>query len=85
MAKLARLSLSDAEKQLFTEQLVKILGYFDELKEVNTDGVEPLAHALALSSVTREDEVVTPPGRDILLSTCPAAENGYFRVPKIGD
>ncbi len=85
VAKLARLSLSEAEKELYTQQLGKILGYFDELKGVSTEGVEPLAHALAIVSVLRDDEVVDPPGSKTLLASAPCAENGYFRVPKIGE
>lgn len=85
VAKLARLSLSDQEKELYTEQLAKILDYFDELKKVDTTGVEPLAHALSIVSVMRDDEVSPPPGRELLLKGAPAAENGYFRVPKIGE
>ena len=85
VAKLARLSLSEQEKQLYTEQLGKILDYFDELKQVNTDGVEPLAHALSIVSVMREDCVQPPPGREKLLSSAPSCEGGYFRVPRIGE
>ena len=85
VAKLARLSLSEQEKELYTEQLAKILGYFDELKQVDTTGVEPLAHALSIVSVMREDEVLPPPGREQLLKSAPEVENGYFKVPKIGE
>lgn len=85
IARLARLSLSEEEKQLYTEQLAKILDYFDELKQVDTSGVEPMAHALSIVSVLRDDTVEPPPGRDLLLTNAPAAENGFFRVPKIGE
>lgn len=85
IARLARLSLSAEEKQLYTEQLAKILDCFDELKKVDTTGVEPLAHALSIVSVLREDEVEPPPGRDVLLANAPDTENGYFRVPRIGE
>ncbi len=85
VAKLARLALTDDEKKLYAEQLSKIIDYFDELKAVNTDGVEPMAHALNIVNVLREDVVKTPPGRDLLLKNAPDQENGYFKVPKIGE
>jgi aspartyl-tRNA(Asn)/glutamyl-tRNA(Gln) amidotransferase subunit C len=85
VAKLARLALTQDEKKLYAEQLSKIIDYFDELKAVNTDGVEPMAHALNIVNVLREDVVKTPPGRDLLLKNAPDQENGYFKVPKIGE
>lgn len=85
VAKLARLALSEEEKKLYAEQLSKIIDYFDELKAVNTEGVEPMAHALNIVNVLREDVVKTPPGRDLLLKNAPDQENGYFKVPKIGE
>lgn len=85
VAKLARLALSEDEKKLYAEQLGKIIDYFDELKAVNTEGVEPMAHALNIVNVLRDDVVKTPPGRDLLLKNAPDQENGYFKVPKIGE
>jgi aspartyl-tRNA(Asn)/glutamyl-tRNA(Gln) amidotransferase subunit C len=85
VAKLARLALTEEEKHKFAEQLGAILEHFKELEKVDTDGVEPMAHALPITNVMREDVVVTPPGRAVLLKSAPAQENGYFRVPKIGD
>ena len=85
VAKLARLSLSVEEKQLYAEQLAKIIDYFDQLKQVDTEGIEPMAHALPHLNVMREDQVVPPPGRELLLRTAPDQENGYFRVPRIGE
>lgn len=85
VAKLARLALSEDEKKLYAEQLGKIMDYFDELKAVDTTGVEPLAHPLPVTNVMREDVVVTPPGREVLLKNAPDQERGYFRVPKIGE
>lgn len=85
VAKLARLALSDDEKKTYAEQLAKIIDYFDELKEVETGGVEPLAHALSIVNVMRDDEVVEPQGGATILSNAPERENGYFKVPKIGE
>ncbi len=56
MAHLARLELSEAELDKMTLQLSSIVDYVDQLKQVNTDGVEPLAHALPVHNVFREDD-----------------------------
>ena len=56
VAHLARLELTDAELDKMTRQLSSIVDYVDQLKQVNTDGVEPLAHALPVHNVFREDE-----------------------------
>jgi aspartyl-tRNA(Asn)/glutamyl-tRNA(Gln) amidotransferase subunit C len=85
VAKLARLALTEEEKQKFATQLGAILEHFKELEKVDTAAVEPMAHALPITNVMREDIVVPPPGRGILLQSAPDQENGYFRVPKIGD
>lgn len=85
IAKLARLSLSEQEEALYTEQLGKILGYFDELNAIDTTDVEPMSHALSITNVMRDDLVIPSPGHDALLKGAPEAENGFFRVPKIGE
>ncbi len=85
VAKLARLSLTEEEKKLYTEQLGKIIGYFAELNAIDTTGVEPMSHALPVTNVMREDEVETPPGHELLLKTAPAHDSGFFTVPRIGD
>lgn len=85
VAKLARLDLTEDEKKLFVEQLSKIIDNFNELSAVDTTGIEPMAHALPIVNVLREDEVHESLGREKLMANAPAAENGFFRVPKIGD
>ncbi len=85
VAKLARLALSEEEKQLYAGQLARIIDYFDQLKSVDTTGVEPLAHALSIVNVMRDDQVAAPPGREVLLKNAPDQENGFFRVPRIGE
>ena len=85
VAKLARLSLSEDEKKLYTEQLGKIIDFFAELNAIDTTGVEPMSHALSVTNVMREDEVETPPGHEILLKCAPARDGAFFRVPKIGE
>jgi aspartyl-tRNA(Asn)/glutamyl-tRNA(Gln) amidotransferase subunit C len=56
VAHLARLDLTEAELDLMTRQLAAIIDYVDQLRQVNTEGVEPLAHALAVQNVFRDDE-----------------------------
>lgn len=85
VAKLARLALTEEEKKLYAEQLSKIIDSFNELSLVDTNGIEPLAHALPIVNVLREDEVHESLTREELMSNAPATENGFFRVPRIGD
>lgn len=85
VAKLARLALSEDETKMYAEQLTKIISFFDEINSVDTTGVEPMAHALPLVNVLREDKVIEPPGSALMLKNAPEAENGFFRVPKIGE
>jgi aspartyl-tRNA(Asn)/glutamyl-tRNA(Gln) amidotransferase subunit C len=85
IAKLARLALSDEEKSLYAQQLAKVIEYFDELKSVDTSGVEPMAQALPMTNVLREDEVVPSPGCEVMLSNAPEREGNLFKVPKIID
>jgi aspartyl-tRNA(Asn)/glutamyl-tRNA(Gln) amidotransferase subunit C len=85
VARLARLALTDEEKQTYTEQLSRIIEHFRELQSVDTTGVEPLAHALPIVNVMRADDVVQPPGADVMLAGAPDREGDYFRVPRIGE
>lgn len=85
VAKLARLALSEDEKKRFAEQLGRIIDHFNELEQVDTNGVEPMSHVLPIVNVLREDEVKESLGRERLLENAPEIENGFFRVPRIGD
>lgn len=84
VAKLARLELTEEEKEKFTKQLGDVLKYVEQMNEVDTTGVEPMAHAFDVVNVMREDEVVYEQTKDELMKNAPEAENGFFRVPKIG-
>jgi len=83
VAKLARLELSEDEKQKFTKQLGDILKYVEQMNEVDTNGVKPMAHAFDIVNVMREDEVVYEQTKEELMANAPEEENGFFRVPKI--
>ena len=83
VALLARLHLSPQEVELLTAQLDKILLYVDKLNQLDTEKVEPLAHAVDVVNAFREDRVVHKPHPDSLLANAPAKEQTFFKVPKI--
>lgn len=83
VAKLARLELTEEEKELYTKQLSDILDYIDQLNEVDTTGVEPMTQPIPNVNVMREDVVKRLYTRDEMLKNAPHEEHGYFRVPKI--
>lgn len=85
VAKLARLSLTEDECQRFTEQLDHILGYFDELNQVDTTGVEPMSHPIPVVNVLREDLVKQSLDRETLMANAPVREGAFFKVPRIGE
>lgn len=82
-ASLARISLNEAEKEIYTKQLNAILDYVDKIKIVNTDNIEPLIHILPNYNVFRPDEVIPSIGQDKILQNATLVENGYFKVPRI--
>ncbi|MBI5172988.1 MAG: Asp-tRNA(Asn)/Glu-tRNA(Gln) amidotransferase subunit GatC [Candidatus Obscuribacter sp.] len=85
VAKLARLSLTEDESRQYAEQLSRIIDYFDELKSVDTEGVEPMSHPIAAVNVLREDEVCPSLPREVLMANAPLRDGNFFRVPKIGE
>ncbi len=85
VARLARLSLSDEEIDLFTDQLGDILDHAARVSELATDDVPPTAHPIPLENVLRPDEVRPGVERDEVLDQAPSAEDHRFRVPRIMD
>jgi aspartyl-tRNA(Asn)/glutamyl-tRNA(Gln) amidotransferase subunit C len=83
VALLARLEVTEAELDMFTEQLADILGHADEIEALDVSDVEAMAHPLGLTTVLRDDVVVPSLDRDEVLAQAPAAEDGRFRVPRI--
>lgn len=84
VAALARLKLSDEEKERFAEQLTAILDYMSRLNDLDTSKIEPLTHVLPLSNVFRDDGVSPEEtNRDDILANAPLEENGCFKVPRI--
>lgn len=85
VAKLARLDLTEAEVEEFTGQLSAILGYVEKMNELDTEGVEPLAHCLAITNCFREDVVTESLGTEVTLANAPETDGEFFKVPKILD
>ncbi len=85
VAKLARLEVSDADLMMFQQQLSAILDYVDQLKTLNTDGVEPLAHPLPLANVFRKDEPRPSLTPNEALANAPSRLADYFGVPAVFD
>jgi aspartyl-tRNA(Asn)/glutamyl-tRNA(Gln) amidotransferase subunit C len=85
VARLARLRLTDDEVALYARQLGAILEYIDRLGEVDTTGVEPMAHAIEQHNVFRADEQTPSLPREAALGNAPASDGRYFLVPPILD
>ena len=85
VATLARLELSDADLPKMAEQLSAILDYVDQLKQVPTDGIEPLAHPLNIHNVFREDEPAESLPVDAALANAPDRKGDFFGVPAVLD
>ena len=86
IAELARLELTDAETDSFTNQLGAILGYIDQLNELDTADVPPMSHYATGDDTAdaRRDDVVRPSlGQQVATANAPDAEAGYFRVPRV--
>jgi aspartyl-tRNA(Asn)/glutamyl-tRNA(Gln) amidotransferase subunit C len=83
IGKLSRIALSEADVARFGSQLSAILGYFDKLKELDTDGVEPMAHALEFHNVLAEDRLGQSLTPEQALANAPARAGDLFKVPKV--
>ncbi len=83
IAKLARIGMDDAQIEALVPELNNILGWVEQLAEVNTDGVEPLT-AVIDHKLRLRDDVVNDGGiRDAVLANAPEAQHGFFAVPKV--
>ncbi len=83
VAHLARLALTDQEEETLTTQLQEILGYFDQLSELDTSDVPPTTRAIEVVNVVRADELKTHLSRDAILDCAPERDGEFFKVPKI--
>ena len=82
---LAKLELSDEEKEQAKKVMANMLDYIDTLNELDTSGVEPMSHVFPVNNVFREDVVTNGDDREEILANAPEAKEGAFVVPKTFD
>jgi aspartyl-tRNA(Asn)/glutamyl-tRNA(Gln) amidotransferase subunit C len=83
VALLGRLLLNDAQLSKMTEQLGRIVGYVEQLGELDTTNVEPMAHALEMRNVFADDVVAASLSREAALSNAPKRDSECYRVPAV--
>lgn len=83
VARLARLQLGEAERAKLQGQLEGILGYVEELRQVDVSGVEPMTHAIPVRTVLRSDEVRPGLDHETAMTNAPESRLGQFLVPPI--
>lgn len=83
VANLARLNLSQNEKEKMVKDIPAIIDFANKLNKVNTDGIQPTAHILNISNVFRKDEVRPSFDREDILRNAPESEEGCIKVPQI--
>lgn len=79
---LGRIKLPEESRTKAQSDLQEILQYIDTLSELNTEGIEPMSHALPLTNVMREDEVQPSASPEEVLANAPAQKDNYFLVPR---
>ena len=83
IARLARIAVSDEEVSALAPELSNILGWIEQLGEVDVSGIQPMT-AVIPNHLRLRDDVVTDGGiRDAVLANAPNAEHGFFAVPKV--
>ena len=83
IARLARIAMSDEELERLVPELNAIIGWVEQLGEVDTDGIEPLTAVIEQKLRLREDQVTDGNIRDQILANAPEAQHGFFAVPKV--
>lgn len=83
IAKLSRLSVTEAEAQTFSEQLTKALDHFKKISELNTEGVEPLVTPSEIESIWREDVFIKMNTTEELMANAPEKVGNLFKVPPV--
>lgn len=83
IARLARIRLAEEHKEPIAQDLNRILSWIEELNEVDTDGVEPLASVTGHSLPLRRDEITDGDVQDKVLANAPEEASGFFVVPKV--
>ena len=83
LTRLSQLALSEDEEHLVLDDLGRIVALIDELRAVDTQGVEPLAHPLDMDQRLRADAVTETVDREAFLAVAPHAADGLYLVPKV--
>jgi aspartyl-tRNA(Asn)/glutamyl-tRNA(Gln) amidotransferase subunit C len=83
VAHLARIALDDADAERMTGELNAILGFVQQLEEVNVDGVEPMTSVVATAMKKRDDGVTDGNKSEDIVANAPASEDHFFMVPKV--
>ncbi len=83
IATLARIKLPESEQDKIAGELSHIIGWIEQLAEVDTSGVEPMASVVSMTLPMREDVVDDGNRRDEILANAPASARGFFAVPKV--
>lgn len=83
VANLARLNISEEEKEQMTQEMESILAYVDKLNQLDTGDVEPQAHVIPMYNVFREDEVRPSYDREDIVKNAPVSDEGCFKVPQV--
>ena len=83
LARLARIAIDPEESGAVLDRLNRVLGLIEEMRKVDTQGIEPMAHALDLVQRLRSDEVREANQRDAYQSVAPAVQDGLYLVPKV--
>jgi aspartyl-tRNA(Asn)/glutamyl-tRNA(Gln) amidotransferase subunit C len=85
IARLARLSISEADTPNYINDVSNILDLIEKMNSINTDNIEPLAHPLEITARLREDKVTETDQRAHFQKIAPAVDNGHYLVPKVID
>ena len=83
IAKLARIKVDDAQQEALTKELSNILGWIDELGELDTEGVQPMTSVVEVQHSLRKDAVKDGDRQDDILKNAPESKQGYFVVPRV--
>jgi aspartyl-tRNA(Asn)/glutamyl-tRNA(Gln) amidotransferase subunit C len=83
VAKLARLELSEQNKEKLTDQLSNILTYVEKMSEIDTKGVEPTSHVMDINNVMRDDVPIESLPQEKAIGNAPDKAIGHYKVPKI--
>lgn len=83
IARLARIAVTESEAEALVPELNNILGWIEQLQEVDVAGVQPMTAVIPNTLRLREDKVTDGGKRDEVLANAPIAEHGFFAVPKV--